>query len=606
MKQLSKVGVVLLAWAYGSSVWAAVSGLGTFTLDGGTSVPISQGGSVSGRYVAADGGGTGRFTLTMNASNGYTLPATVTGGSNGLMIFNDQNNNSNDKFSYTLSLTPDNPTLINTVKITQTPTGYSQVDGNSELARQTLSYTNDAATGGTALAIVANNPAVPLFYNAMGDMFMGADGGFEYGPFGGFINRYYLKSNYNTGAEQLRSDSNNSFYYYKFSDLTFTDNGARVTNNTDGTTIIDFDLWNRNQRFSAASDINLSWKSGSVGYLPSTNLADVLQLTTSAKPTALTEGSIIANGSSYLSYGVQNAASRYLIHVKNPKSVTLTYQGIMNGTVLASGNITGETVREWITFGIESTAPKYYIAGKVFNDGNKNAQLDANESGIAGARIALTDCNGKNIAVGNNSANPTTSAADGGYSFVLDSLPTNKNVCLVETNTPNYPSDTTKNTIALTLASDKYEYKDNHFGDTTKENGLLVLEKYHQIVDCNAPSLRALDGGFVQTAQTAKGQTQCIAYRIKASNTGRLTLDNIVITDKLPHSNDRTSILRETPKAKLCIGGILDNNCSDTQVKVSTDSNTETTIYTQPFTLAPSGQPNSIAYLYFNTLYQIR
>lgn len=606
MKQLGKVGVVLLAWACGQSVWAAVSGLGTFTLDGGASVSISQGGSVSGRYVAADGGGTGRFTLTLNASNGYTLPATVTGGSNGLMIFNDQNNNSNDKFSYTLSLTPDNPTLINTVKITQTPTGYSQVDGNSELARQTLSYTNDAATGGTALAIVANNPAVPLFYNAMGDMFMGADGGFEYGPFGGFINRYYLKSNYNTGAEQLRSDSNDTFYYYKFSDLTFDGDGSTVTNNIDGTTIIDFNLLDRNQRFSTTRNINLSWKSGSVGYLPSTNLADVLQLTTSAKPTALTEGSTIANGSSYLSYGVQNADSRYLIHVQNPKSVTLTYQGIMNGTVLASGNITGETVREWITFGIESTAPKYYIAGKVFNDSNKNAQLDANESGIAGARIALTDCNGKNLAVGNNSANPTTSAADGGYSFVLDSLPTNKNVCLVETNTPNYPSDTTKNTIALTLASDKYEYKNHHFGDTTKENGLLVLEKYHQIVDCNTPSLRALDGGFVQSVLTAKGQTQCIAYRIKASNTGTLPLDRVVITDKLPNDRGRISTLRATPMAKLCIGGVLDDHCSNTRVQANVDNTGITTISTQPFMLAPRGQTNSTAYLYFNTLYQIK
>ena len=161
-------------------------------------------------------------------------------------------------------------------------------------------------------------------------------------------------------------------------------------------------------------------------------------------------------------------------------------------------------------------------------------------------------------------------------------------------------------TIALTLASDKYEYKNHHFGDTTKENGLLVLEKYHQIVDCNTPSLRALDGGFVQSVLTAKGQTQCIAYRIKASNTGTLPLDRVVITDKLPNDRGRISTLRATPMAKLCIGGVLDDHCSDTQVKVSTDSNAGTTIYTQPFTLAPSGQPNSIAYLYFNTLYQIK
>ena len=278
----------------------------------------------------------------------------------------------------------------------------------------------------------------------------------------------------------------------------------------------------------------------------------------------------------------------------------------MNGTILRSGNIVGETVREWITFGIESTAPKYYIAGKVFNDTNKNAQLDANESGIAGARIALTDCNGKTLPVNSSYANPTTSAADGSYSFVLDSLPTNKNVCLVETNQPDYPNDTTKNTLTLTLANSQYEYKDNRFGDTTKNNGLLTLEKSHQIVDCNTTSLRALDDGFTQSALTANGQAQCIAYRIKASNTGTLPLDRVVITDKLPNDRGRISTLRATPMAKLCIGGVLDNHCSNTRVQANVDNTGITTISTQPFMLAPRGQTNSTAYLYFNTLYQIK
>ena len=357
------------------------------------------------------------------------------------------------------------------------------------------------------------------------------------------------------------------------------------------------------------NEIPLNYDSA-YGGVPSnpTTINELAALTNLTKPIALTEGSTIASGSSYLSYGVENVSSKYIINVKNPKSVTLNYQGIMIGSSNSkqSTKAVGETANEFITFGIESTAPKYYIAGKVFNDTNKNAQLDANESGIAGARIALTDCNGKNLAVGNNSANPTTSAADGGYSFILDRLPTNKNVCLVETNPPDYPSDTTKNTIALTLASDKYEYKNHHFGDTTKENGLLVLEKYHQIVDCNTPSLRALDGGFVQSVLTAKGQTQCIAYRIKASNTGTLPLDRVVITDKLPNDRGRISTLRATPMAKLCIGGVLDDHCSNTRVQANVDNTGITTISTQPFMLAPRGQTNSTAYLYFNTLYQIR
>ncbi|WP_290003368.1 hypothetical protein [Faucicola atlantae] len=612
MKQLGKVGVVLLAWACGQSVWAAVSGLGTFTLDGGTSVPISQGGSVSGRYVAADGGGTGRFTLTMNASNGYTLPATVTGGSNGLMIVNNDSSTYNDKFNYTLTLNPDNPSIINTVKITQEPSGTTS--RNNELARQTLSYTNDPATGSTAVATVAANPAVPLFYNAMGDMFMGQVGERRTGLLGlnFFTQRLYSQSfisNVPQSEPQLRVDSNTSFYFYRLPDFAPLTGTASTSGNKYSTNNTVTFMPNSDTTWFVKNEIPLNYDSA-YGGVPSnpTTINELAALTNLTKPIALTEGSTIASGSSYLSYGVENVSSKYIINVKNPKSVTLNYQGIMIGSSNSkqSTKAVGETANEFITFGIESTAPKYYIAGKVFNDSNKNAQLDTNESGIAGARIALTDCNGKNIAVGSNTANPTTSATDGSYSFTLDSLPTNNNLCLVETDHPDYPSDTTKNTIALTLASDKYEYKDNLFGDTTKENGLLVLEKYHQIVDCNAPSLRALDGGFVQSVLTAKGQTQCIAYRIKASNTGTLPLDRVVITDKLPNDRGRISTLRAMPMAKLCIGGILDNNCSDTQVKVSTDSNTGTTIYTQPFTLAPSGQPNSIAYLYFNTLYQIR
>ncbi|WP_395143478.1 hypothetical protein ACF3NV_06860 [Moraxella atlantae] len=376
IRRLGNIGAMLVVLACGQSAWAAVSGLGTFTLDGGTSVPISQGGSVSGRYVAADGGGTGRFTLTMNVSNGYTLPATVTGGSNGLMIFNDQNNNSNDKFSYTLSLTPDNPTLINTVKITQTPTGYSQVDGNSELARQTLSYTNDAATGGTALAIVANNPTVPLFYNAMGDMFMGQDNGATTGVFGAnlistILYSYGFTSNASnmTNQPQLRTDSTNNFYYYRLPDFTPT-NGrtdARSTSYGKNNTVTFFSksfvIWN------TISDVNLTYAT-IAGTVPNNplNLTDLIALTTSAKPAALSEGSKIASGSSYLSYGVKNTDSQYVISVNNPKTVTLAYQGIMTGSSADYGAIKGETYKEWITFGIESTAPKYYIAGKVFND----------------------------------------------------------------------------------------------------------------------------------------------------------------------------------------------------------------------------------------------
>src|SRR5690606_19408886 len=92
--------------------------------------------------------------------------------------------------------------------------------------------------------------------------------------------------------------------------------------------------------------------------------------------TALSEGSTIRSGSSYVSYGIENTASTYVIDANNAKSVTLTYEGIMNGNIAVNAAVIGETFNEWISFGVSSTArPNYVFSGTVFND-NGNIAAD--------------------------------------------------------------------------------------------------------------------------------------------------------------------------------------------------------------------------------------
>src|SRR5690606_2069221 len=86
------------------------------------------------------------------------------------------------------------------------------------------------------------------------------------------------------------------------------------------------------------------------GVLP-TNATFANILKSSAQPNtykALTEGTAIKSGSSYVSYGIENAASTYFIDVNNAQSVTLDYEGIMRGNIAVNAPVIGETFNEWI------------------------------------------------------------------------------------------------------------------------------------------------------------------------------------------------------------------------------------------------------------------
>ena len=161
---------------------------------------------------------------------------------------------------------------------------------------------------------------------------------------------------------------------------------------------------------------------------------------------AMPAGTNISSGSSYVSYGMLNSKSSYIIDIINPASVTIDYQAIMNGSSQSSGDTIGETVNEWITFGITSPAPFYSISGKVYHDANANGTLDSGETGLGGVTVQLTDCNG-------TTKNTTTTASDGSYSFNLGTSLPSTALCVVEPNNlPNYLFDTTPNTIKLALS----------------------------------------------------------------------------------------------------------------------------------------------------------
>lgn len=312
---------------------AVTSGMGEFT------VTSSTPNSATGRYIAANGGGTGSFTIQLNSIAGYGA-IEFQDGSNGLMIKHNGSNVPNDRFNYTLTLIPDSSDVVNTVKIAQT--SYNTSGGNSEVARQTLSYTNDSATGATARAYVGNNNPVPMYYNAMGDYFMGRR---RYSSSSSWV---YTESGYTT--QQLRGNSGTDLFYYKFAYL-----NRYLGSNGDSFLYLDNDGY--------------VTKTTSIGVLPPNPIVSNILKSSSTNPNnqntypPLATNSTIDSGSSYVSYGVENAESSYEIHIKNPKSVTLDYQAIMRGNSINTniGANTGETSAEWISFGIESTLPPNVI-----------------------------------------------------------------------------------------------------------------------------------------------------------------------------------------------------------------------------------------------------
>lgn len=304
---------------------AAPSGFGTFTLN----TQAGIGNLASGNYTTLSGS-TGTFTIKRNApSIGYNGEI-YKGGLNGVEIQNEakQGNisDANDKFSYIFTIVPTDPNTIHTIKVAQ---ATYDTAGNSEIARQTLSYTdfNPLRLGSIAKATVRQNPAVPYFYDAMGDYFMGNK-----------LSETVLQGNISKTEPQLRinDSASNPLYYYNVTRLsgTGTENAYTPIKDTNG-------------------EVTLST---GIGILPSPATFDSI-LKFSTQPNtykALKIGDTLANNSTYVSYGIKNQDSNYVIDVRNAQSVTLTYEGIMKGNFAVNAPVVGETFKEWITFGVES------------------------------------------------------------------------------------------------------------------------------------------------------------------------------------------------------------------------------------------------------------
>ncbi len=430
-----KRSLTLTFMAASFNLQAAPTNMGSMTV---TSSNASAG-TASGTYVAAGSGATGSFTLVRNENIGYNNSAEITPASgtrtNGIEIRNDSNTSiDRDKFKYTFTITPDDNASIHTIKVGQA--SYS-MGGNSEIARQTLSFTQNSQISTPAQATIRNNPNVPYFYNAMGDYFMGKK-----------LAGNSFSSNNTVTLPQLRFDSSNGgdsgLYYYGITALNGSGNSSSFTPTT-----------NSSGQVSFAS----GQKRGTLPPMPTfTNILKETSTSPNNQTTyrALNVNDIIANNSSYVSYGIANADSNYVLAVKNAKTVTLTYEGIMRGNSAIEADVVGETYNEWISFGVESEPLYYIFSGTVFNDngGNTNPQINnsgyfnsifdtVSESGISNNTIKLVDCNNSDIVYASENL-PMTGVGQYQLRTPIANLSGKNTVCLTEENSTNtYPIRTT-------------------------------------------------------------------------------------------------------------------------------------------------------------------
>ena len=330
---------------------ATPSGFGTFTLNS----QAGTGNLASGSYITKNGD-EGTFTIKRKAASVGYDGEKFKGGAEGIEIENDLKqgtvNDAKDQFSYTFTIAPTNPNTIHTIKIGQAT--YDKI-GNSEIARQTLSYTDftPLRLGTTASATIRENPSVAYFYDAMGDYFMGKK-----------LNETNLQANIAKSEPQLRinDSASNPLYYYNITNLNGTGNTASYTPTRTDDTLKEVTLRTAN------------------GILPNpATFANILK--SSAQPNtyrALRQGDVLGNDSTYVSYGILNKDSNYVIDVRNAQSVTLKYEGIMNGNFAVNASVVGETFKEWITFGVESEPAPNVIPAPPNTPPNDNiVQCDA-------------------------------------------------------------------------------------------------------------------------------------------------------------------------------------------------------------------------------------
>lgn len=542
-----KRGFTLILIAASFNAHSAPVEMGSMTV---TSSNASTG-AASGTYIASGSGATGSFTLVRNENIGYNSNAEITPASgtraNGIEIRNDSNTSiDRDKFKYTFTITPNDSASIHTIKIGQA--SYS-MGGNSEIARQTLSFTQNSKINIPVQATVKNNLNVPYFYNAMGDYFMGTR-----------LNATQLNSQNAVSNPQLRTDSStvhsSGLYYYNITSLA----GATGSQNPYTPTLTN-------------NQVTLNSNNG---VLPPTPTFEniIKNISNSSTYSALSPNTGISNGGTYVSYGIENSQSNYVVAVRNANAVTLTYEGIMNGNIGISRAVIGETFNEWISFGVESETLNYVFSGTVFNDNGGindsdinvkkdnatidsgiynnanffNGSFDSAESGIAGSTVKLVDdC---------ISANPTVYATKiltavdiGSYQFTIPaSIIGNKNtVCVIETRTDtDYPIRTTANNKTVNLVANNYSYSNNNFGRVIDKNVALVLEKEQALNDCKIDSLLPTLENKLAYSKTALSEVtpgHCIAYKITATNRTNLSINNFVLQDILQEKNVNGAIV---------------------------------------------------------------
>lgn len=529
----TKRGIALIALIAASfGVQAKPANMGSFII---TNRDIAAG-TASGTYIASGSGATGSFTLVRNNTRGYA-GIEFTSGSNGIQIKNLESisvGNDRDMFEYTFAITPTNIDSIHTIKIGQasyadTVTDPDTRNGNSEIARQKLSYT--PTTG--PQATIKSNIDVPYFYDAMGDYFMGE----RVSPTSNSF-RYNVQKS----EPQLRFASTTSgdsnLYYYNMTSLSGTNNNNVFTPNVTGSQV----------RF-ASNTPN--------GTLPPTpTFANILK--SSAQPStyrALNQNTVIPNGGTYVSYGIKNFEGNYVVAVKNASSVTLNYEGIMNGNIGIPRAVVGETYKEWISFGVESEAAYYVFSGTVFNDnggsttpqinnkGYFNGEFDsASEVGITESTVKLVDCDNVNTVY--DTENIVITSTTGQYKLrtPISNISSQSNICLIEKNSGStYPVRTTNEKTVIPLMANKYNYENNNFGRVTIENAALTLKKYQYINNCDknldyinidSDTSKPTEGFSIGIAENIE-PGKCIAYKITATNRSNLPITNFVMQDTL-------------------------------------------------------------------------
>ncbi|WP_133104217.1 hypothetical protein [Psychrobacter sp. S4(2024)] len=588
----AKRGLTLTFMAASFNLQAAPTNMGSMTV---TSSNASAG-TASGTYVAAGSGATGSFTLVRNENIGYNNSAEITPASgtrtNGIEIRNDSNTSiDRDKFKYTFTITPDDNASIHTIKVGQA--SYS-IGGNSEIARQTLSFTQNSQIITPAQATIRNNPNVPYFYNAMGDYFMGKK-----------LAGNSFSSNNTVTLPQLRFDSSNGgdsgLYYYGITALNGSGNSSSFTPTT-----------NSSGQVSFAS----GQKRGTLPPMPTfTNILKETSTSPNNQTTyrALNVNDIIANNSSYVSYGIANADSNYVLAVKNAKTVTLTYEGIMRGNSAIEADVVGETYNEWISFGVESEPLYYVFSGTIFNDngGNTNPQVNnsgyfngifdtVSESGISNSTIKLVDCNNSDIVYASENL-PMTGVGQYQLRTPIANLSGKNTVCLTEENSTNtHPIRTTNSKKQVDLVTNKYFYDTNNFGRVAAENAALVLIKYQYVNSCPATidypniSNTAADNpnsGFSTKPIDNIEPGNCIAYKITATNRANLSIDNFIMQDMLQKKGEKGA----TVDSKLIAPLYKPNDYASDSVAIGNNG----LIKTKIFTLAAKSSYD----FYFNTKY---